>query len=233
MWGHTVSIHYFYWCLQIWILCFIYIKTCLIRACCIYIIITRYTRYIAPRALSCLAQTVAQKLSIVAQTLPICPCIGHLPIYSIHRGCGALETIQECPILSLYRWRRIPRCRRVQYFLSPAHTNIYRNKLTKGSSSRAGGAGKPPNRVVRSVCIEGPFIPGLALWINLFFFQWNFPLLLALVKVAPALAMGNTLVIKPAEQTSLTAIYLAALIKEVTFAEHEWHHYHEKCVEVR
>src|SRR5690606_25367024 len=35
---------------------------------------------------------------------------------------------------------------------------------------------------------------------------WNFPLLMLSWKIAPALAMGNTLVLKPAEQTSLTAL---------------------------
>ncbi|MEZ5315826.1 MAG: aldehyde dehydrogenase family protein [Vicinamibacterales bacterium] len=37
---------------------------------------------------------------------------------------------------------------------------------------------------------------------------WNFPLLLAMWKVAPALAMGNTVVLKPASQTPLTALAL-------------------------
>jgi acyl-CoA reductase-like NAD-dependent aldehyde dehydrogenase len=40
---------------------------------------------------------------------------------------------------------------------------------------------------------------------------WNFPLLMAAWKVAPALACGNTVVLKPAEQTPLTALELAAL----------------------
>lgn len=43
---------------------------------------------------------------------------------------------------------------------------------------------------------------------------WNFPLLMFAWKVAPALAMGNTVVIKPAEQTPLTALYAAELCKE-------------------
>jgi phenylacetaldehyde dehydrogenase len=43
---------------------------------------------------------------------------------------------------------------------------------------------------------------------------WNFPLLMAAWKVAPALATGNTLVLKPAEQTPLTALRLAELIAE-------------------
>jgi acyl-CoA reductase-like NAD-dependent aldehyde dehydrogenase len=40
---------------------------------------------------------------------------------------------------------------------------------------------------------------------------WNFPLLMAAWKVAPALACGNAIVLKPAEQTPLTALELAAL----------------------
>ncbi|MCX6123418.1 MAG: aldehyde dehydrogenase family protein [Proteobacteria bacterium] len=43
---------------------------------------------------------------------------------------------------------------------------------------------------------------------------WNFPLLLACWKIAPALAMGNTIVVKPAPQTSFTMIRLAELIAE-------------------
>ena len=43
---------------------------------------------------------------------------------------------------------------------------------------------------------------------------WNFPLLMAAWKLAPALASGCTVVLKPAEQTSLTAIRLAELIAE-------------------
>ena len=43
---------------------------------------------------------------------------------------------------------------------------------------------------------------------------WNFPLLMACWKVAPALACGNTVVLKPASWTPLTALRLAALAKE-------------------
>ncbi|KAJ3627457.1 hypothetical protein MTP99_014832 [Tenebrio molitor] len=46
---------------------------------------------------------------------------------------------------------------------------------------------------------------------------WNFPLLMLAWKIAPALSMGNTVVLKPAEQTPLTALYVAQLIKEVGF----------------
>lgn len=43
---------------------------------------------------------------------------------------------------------------------------------------------------------------------------WNFPLLIASWKVAPALAMGNAVILKPAEQTPLSALKLAELAKE-------------------
>ena len=43
---------------------------------------------------------------------------------------------------------------------------------------------------------------------------WNFPLLMAAWKLAPALACGNTVVLKPAEQTPLTALLLAEIIAE-------------------
>ncbi|MGI9394085.1 MAG: aldehyde dehydrogenase family protein [Boseongicola sp.] len=44
---------------------------------------------------------------------------------------------------------------------------------------------------------------------------WNFPLLMLAWKIAPALAMGNTVVLKPAEYTSLTALLFAELAHEV------------------
>ncbi|KAF5401220.1 aldehyde dehydrogenase mitochondrial [Paragonimus heterotremus] len=46
---------------------------------------------------------------------------------------------------------------------------------------------------------------------------WNFPLLMQAWKLAPALAMGNTIVMKPAEQTPLSANWVAQLTKEAGF----------------
>src|SRR6202043_836876 len=43
---------------------------------------------------------------------------------------------------------------------------------------------------------------------------WNFPLLIATWKIAPALATGNTIVLKPAETTPLTALLLAEVMQE-------------------
>lgn len=48
---------------------------------------------------------------------------------------------------------------------------------------------------------------------------WNFPLLMAAWKLAPALAAGNTIVLKPAEQTPVTAMELGRLIQEAGFPE--------------
>ncbi len=44
---------------------------------------------------------------------------------------------------------------------------------------------------------------------------WNFPLLMLSWKIAPALAMGNTLVLKPAEYTSLTALLFAEICEQI------------------
>ena len=59
-----------------------------------------------------------------------------------------------------------------------------------------------PNRIPRPVGVAGQVIP------------WNFPLLMAAWKLAPALATGNTVVLKPAETTPLTALLLAQVIQE-------------------
>jgi aldehyde dehydrogenase (NAD+) len=48
-----------------------------------------------------------------------------------------------------------------------------------------------------------------------FIFPWNFPILLIGWNISPALAAGNTVIIKPAEDTPLSAIYLARLAREV------------------
>jgi aldehyde dehydrogenase (NAD+) len=59
-----------------------------------------------------------------------------------------------------------------------------------------------PNRTVSSLGVAGQVIP------------WNFPLLMAAWKLAPALAAGNTVVLKPAETTPLTSMLLAEIMLE-------------------
>ena len=59
-----------------------------------------------------------------------------------------------------------------------------------------------PGRAAKPLGVVGQIIP------------WNFPLLMAAWKLAPALATGNTVVLKPAETTPLTAMKLAEIIQE-------------------
>jgi aldehyde dehydrogenase (NAD+) len=46
---------------------------------------------------------------------------------------------------------------------------------------------------------------------------WNFPLVMQAWKLAPALATGNTVVMKLAEQTPLSGLYVASLFAEVNY----------------
>lgn len=59
-----------------------------------------------------------------------------------------------------------------------------------------------PNRKIEPLGVAGQIIP------------WNFPVLMAAWKIAPALAAGNTVVLKPAETTPLTALKLAEIIQQ-------------------
>ena len=59
-----------------------------------------------------------------------------------------------------------------------------------------------PNRTIAPLGVAGQIIP------------WNFPLLMAAWKIAPALATGNCIVLKPAETTPLTALKLAEIIHD-------------------
>jgi aldehyde dehydrogenase (NAD+) len=59
-----------------------------------------------------------------------------------------------------------------------------------------------PGRTTRPLGVAGQIIP------------WNFPLLMAAWKLAPALACGNTCVLKPAETTSISAMHLAEIFQE-------------------
>ncbi|WP_420120730.1 aldehyde dehydrogenase family protein, partial [Nakamurella sp.] len=69
-----------------------------------------------------------------------------------------------------------------------------------GWADKLGHAGYGP--AVRPLGVAGQVIP------------WNFPLLMAAWKIAPALAAGNTVVIKPAETTPLSILVLAEIIAD-------------------
>jgi len=60
-----------------------------------------------------------------------------------------------------------------------------------------------PGQTVEPIGVAAQIIP------------WNFPLLMAAWKLAPALAAGNTVVLKPAETTSLSVLELAKIFKDV------------------
>ncbi|MDC3083166.1 aldehyde dehydrogenase family protein [Pelagibacteraceae bacterium] len=65
-----------------------------------------------------------------------------------------------------------------------------------------GWAARNTNNSDNSIGVVGQIIP------------WNFPLLMLAWKIAPAIALGNTVVLKPAEYTSLTALYFAELCQK-------------------
>ena len=79
--------------------------------------------------------------------------------------------------------------------LSAAHFFYYAGWADKLEYAFPGVSPKP-------IGVAGQIIP------------WNFPMLMAAWKLAPALATGNTLVLKPAETTPLTAMKLAEIIQE-------------------
>ena len=66
----------------------------------------------------------------------------------------------------------------------------------------AGWAKKIDTKINKPIGVVGQIIP------------WNFPLLMMAWKIAPAIAAGNTVVLKPAEFTSLTALYFAELCQK-------------------
>ncbi|GLY30970.1 aldehyde dehydrogenase family protein [Kineosporia sp. NBRC 101731] len=78
-------------------------------------------------------------------------------------------------------------------------------KLEGETMTPAGGLDMHVYTLREPVGVVGAIIP------------WNFPLLMCGYKLGPALAAGNTVVLKPAEQTPLSALRLAALMAEIGF----------------
>jgi aldehyde dehydrogenase (NAD+) len=106
------------------------------------------------------------------------------------------ERARELAVLeSLDNGKPIKESRDVDVPMAAAHFFYY-----AGWADKLGYAGFGPNP--RPIGVAGQVIP------------WNFPLLMAAWKIAPALATGNTVVLKPAETTPLTAITLAEIIAE-------------------
>jgi aldehyde dehydrogenase (NAD+) len=106
------------------------------------------------------------------------------------------ERARELAVLeSLDNGKPIKESRDVDVPMAAAHFFYY-----AGWADKLPYAGFGPNP--RPIGVAGQVIP------------WNFPLLMAAWKIAPALATGNTVVLKPAETTPLTAITLAEIIAE-------------------
>ncbi|HEY7148839.1 MAG TPA: aldehyde dehydrogenase family protein [Gaiellaceae bacterium] len=106
------------------------------------------------------------------------------------------ERSREFAVLeSLNGGKPIRESRDVDLPLSAAHFFYYAGWADKLAHAGFGPSPKP-------IGVAGQIIP------------WNFPLLMAAWKIAPALACGNTVVLKPAETTPLTALVLAEIIAE-------------------
>jgi aldehyde dehydrogenase (NAD+) len=106
------------------------------------------------------------------------------------------ERGRELAVLeSLDNGKPIRESRDVDIPLAAAHFFYY-----AGWADKLAHAGFGPDP--RPLGVAGQVIP------------WNFPLLMAAWKVAPALACGNTVVLKPAETTPLTALVLAEIVAE-------------------
>ena len=117
--------------------------------------------------------------------------------YIYHIGRAIQEKAREFAILeTMDNGKPIKESRDVDIPLSAAHFLYY-----AGWSDKLEYAF--PGADVRPLGVAGQIIP------------WNFPLLMAAWKIAPALATGNTVVLKPAETTPLTAMKLAEIMQEV------------------
>jgi aldehyde dehydrogenase (NAD+) len=115
-------------------------------------------------------------------------------LYRIARAIQ--ERSRELAVLeSLDNGKPIKESRDVDIPLAAAHFFYYAGWADKLPYAGFGPDPKP-------IGVAGQIIP------------WNFPLLMAAWKIAPALACGNTVVLKPAETTPLTALTLAEIIAE-------------------
>jgi acyl-CoA reductase-like NAD-dependent aldehyde dehydrogenase len=108
---------------------------------------------------------------------------------------------------SLDNGRPVSVTEKVDAPLSAEHFRYYAGWVTKmeGATIPVSAQGMFNYTVREPVGVCGLIVP------------WNYPLLMASWKIAPALAAGNCIILKPAEQTPLSALYLASLFEEVGF----------------
>lgn len=108
---------------------------------------------------------------------------------------AALDTIETCRSFQNYYYDSIPKAIEAVRYFAEAVDKVY-DKSICGRAGMHGVVKRVPLGVV------GVITP------------WNDPMVVTMWKVIPSLLMGNSVVIKPAEQSSLSTIRVAALMKE-------------------
>src|ERR1017187_1364422 len=116
-----------------------------------------------------------------------------------------LESLDNGKPLSVARAADVPLAADLFHYMAAWATKIEGNTIPISASSRHVKYLAYTRR--EPVGVVGQIIP------------WNFPLLMAAWKLGPALATGCTVILKPAEQTPLSALLLAELIAEAGFPE--------------
>ncbi len=139
----------------------------------------------------------------------------HLKLTPSERGkliWKLADLIEEhAPILAqldaLDNGKPVTKARNVDVPLSAEHFRYYAGWTTKieGATIPVNTQGMFNYTLREPVGVCGLIVP------------WNYPLLMAAWKIAPALAAGNCIILKPAEQTPLSALYLARLFEEAGF----------------
>ena len=112
-----------------------------------------------------------------------------------------LETLDNGKPLAVARAADVPLAAELFRYMAGWATKIEGNTIPL-SVPYAPGAEFHAYTLREPVGVVGQIIP------------WNFPLLMAAWKLGPALATGNTVILKPAEQTPLSALYLAEIMAE-------------------
>jgi aldehyde dehydrogenase (NAD+) len=166
---------------------------------------------------------------------------GHFPVYEPAKGkplfdvasasAAEIDSAMAAARAAQGKWAKLPAIERAKYLYRIARRMQDRSRELAVAESRnngkpiretrdvdvplaaahffyyAGWADKlehaVPGRQVRPLGVAAQVIP------------WNFPLLMAAWKIAPALATGNTVVLKPSETTPLTAMLLAEILEEI------------------
>ena len=113
-----------------------------------------------------------------------------------------LETLDQGKPLFVGRWAEIPGAAgQFRFFAGQA-------MMIEGSTIESSIGYQPPGKQIRTWTVREPVGVVAAI------VPWNSPLVLTAMKLAPALAAGCTVVLKPAEDTSLSALRLGELLVE-------------------